>query len=65
MAVKTRATITSDIPTRFVTASAGNITAAKHRTNADDLNESKANVIKAGLDCSANPNYPASERVLL
>lgn len=62
MAVKTRGTITTEIAADILTGSAGNITAAKTRTKYGDLNDSKANVIKSVLDCSANPNYPASER---
>lgn len=62
MSVKTRGTITSDVTADILTGSAGNITAAKLRSKFNDLNESKTNVIKAGLDCSGNPNYPASER---
>lgn len=62
MSVKTRGTITTEIAADILTGSAGNVTAAKTRTKYGDLNDSKANVIKAALDCSANPNYPASER---
>jgi hypothetical protein len=62
MSVKTRAAITADITADYLTGSAGNISAADIRKGLDNINESKANVIKAGLDCSTNPNYPASER---
>ena len=62
MAVKTKAEITADIAADYLTGTAGNISAADIRKGFTSLNDSKANVIKAGLDCSANPNYPTSER---
>ena len=62
MSVKTRAAITADIAADYLTGSVGNISAADVRKGYDNINDSKSNVIKAVLDCSANPNYPASER---
>jgi len=62
MAVKTRAQITADIAADYLTGSAGNISAADVRKGYTSVNDSKSNVVKAALDCSANPNYPASER---
>lgn len=59
---KTRATIDGEITSDLLTGSAGNITAAKLRSKLQDLNNGKANIIIAALDCSSNPNYPASER---
>lgn len=62
MSIKTRAEITADVTADYLTGSAGNISAADLRKGYNNLNESKANIIKAALDCSANPNYPTSER---
>lgn len=62
MAEQTRAARNAAVTSDILTGSAGNVTAAKVRTKLTNWSDSMANVIKAGLDCSANPNYPTSEK---